>query len=233
MIIVQYQRLFNDIQYDYISDILEEKRPLLEKYHSIQKQLESKIAERKSLLNEKKSYSPLQVVKIVQISAKISALTEDIEELKNDKAQLLTRLECSNDKDVKALERKMTDLNQTQTKLKDRQSILSEQTNADKTKYSELQDHITLDNWSEVRNERRSHRDSNRLNIIYKLKELYGEKFSRRLFDNAEKVADSELKDKQFSREELSLHEQLHRQSTQERTEQHQPTRKKRFEPEL
>jgi hypothetical protein len=90
-----------------------------------------------------------------------------------------------------------------------------------------------LDNWSEVRNERRSHRNSNRLNIIYKLKELYGEKFSRRLFDNAEKVTDSELKDKQFSREELSLHEQLHRQSTQERTEQHQPTRKKRFEPEL
>jgi hypothetical protein len=94
-IIVQYQRLFNDIQYDYISDILEEKRPLLEKYHSIQNQLESKISERKSLLNqmkrstrpfhwilgnEKKSYSPLQVVKIIQISAKISALTEDIEE---------------------------------------------------------------------------------------------------------------------------------------------------------
>jgi hypothetical protein len=233
MITIQYERLFNDIQYDYFRSLLSKKLPLLEKYHAIQLQLKSKISDRKSLQAEQKTYSPLQVVKNIQISAKISALTEDIEELKNDRSQLFTRLECSNDKQIKEVERKMNELNQTQAKLKDRQSALTDQINNDNTKYSELQEYITLDNLSEVRAERELHSGGNRINVIYKLKDIYKDQFNRRLFDEAEKLTDSLLIDKTFSREEYSLHERLRKQNTPEKIKQPQPSRKKRYEVEL
>lgn len=66
----------------------------LTRYSQLVRQIKGKSKERKMLLAEKKNTPVLHVVKHRELSQRITELTEDIEELKSEKATLLRILDC-------------------------------------------------------------------------------------------------------------------------------------------
>ena len=76
-----------------------------EQYNTVTGQIKQKLSERKKLLAEKKKLSPLQLAENRRLNARIAELTEDLEELKSEKEQVIFSFGKSDDsgmKDVKA-----------------------------------------------------------------------------------------------------------------------------------
>ena len=74
-------------------------------YNTIIDQIKQKLAERKKLLTEKRALSPLQFSENRRLNARIAEATEDLEELKSQKEQVMSIFGKSDDKgmnDVKA-----------------------------------------------------------------------------------------------------------------------------------
>jgi len=89
MIIFRYHVLHIGAEKERLSDAIYVVRPDLKKYENIVKRLKAKHRERKALLKEKSALPMLQVLRHRELAQKIAAVTEDIEELKNEKTLLL------------------------------------------------------------------------------------------------------------------------------------------------
>ncbi len=89
MIIFRYQVLHIGTEKKRLSDAIHVVRPDIKKYENIVKRLKVKHRERKALLKEKSALPMLQVLRHRELARKIAAVTEDIEELNNEKALLL------------------------------------------------------------------------------------------------------------------------------------------------
>ena len=94
----------------------------LTRYAQLVRQIKGKSKERKMLLAEKKNTPVLHVVKHRELSQHIAELTEDIEELKSEKATLLRILDCDDvdiadfKKDLASQKEKLMDLEQHEQK---------------------------------------------------------------------------------------------------------------------
>lgn len=64
-------------------------------YNTVTEQINQKLAERKKRLTEKQKLSPLQLTEKRRLNARIAELTEDLEELKSEKEQVMTISPCS------------------------------------------------------------------------------------------------------------------------------------------
>ena len=72
-------------------------------YNAITGQVKQKLAERKKLLTEKKALSPLQFSEARRLNAKIAEATEDLEELKSRKEQIMSTFGKADDKGMKGV----------------------------------------------------------------------------------------------------------------------------------
>ena len=124
LVLVQYQLLFNDGQQNSLGTRLKSIRSLTTEYKTIQAAIKDKTAQRKDLLAEQDTLGPLQFIRSSQISQEVAALTEDIEELRFRKEQLLTSVP---DGDMKSLVRQEKDLSTSMTKLVAQHDQLSAQ----------------------------------------------------------------------------------------------------------
>ena len=70
-------------------------------YNEVTGQIKQKLAERKKLLTEKQKLSPLQFSENRRLNAKITEATEDLEELKSQKEQIMFTFGKSDDKGMK------------------------------------------------------------------------------------------------------------------------------------
>ena len=95
----------------------------LERYTRIAGQIKEKSKERNTLLAEKKETPVLNIIKHRDLSRRIAELTEELEELRSEKKQLLTMLDYAEDtglstvkKDVSAMEADLAKLEQQEQK---------------------------------------------------------------------------------------------------------------------
>lgn len=72
-----------------------------EQYNTVTGQIKQKLSERKTLLVEKKKLSPLQFPENRRLNAGIAELTEDLEELKSEKEQVIFSFGKSDDKGMR------------------------------------------------------------------------------------------------------------------------------------
>ncbi len=100
MIIFRYQLLHIKSGKRQITDTLHAVRPDIKRYEDIVKHLKAKIKERRVLLDDKKNTPAIQVFRHRELAQKISGLTEDIEELKSEKALLLNQFNCADAHDI-------------------------------------------------------------------------------------------------------------------------------------
>ncbi|MGN0263090.1 MAG: MobQ family relaxase [Oliverpabstia sp.] len=111
MVFTQYHLLHNEMQKEMIHDWMEHFNPILDKYNTVKKKLKAKIAEKKELNVQKDKTSILNPIQHIKLNQQITTVTEEIEELKSRKEQLIFQAECSSDKDMTNLSKKYDQMN--------------------------------------------------------------------------------------------------------------------------
>ena len=98
-------------------------RPELERYLRLVKQIKDKTKQRNFLLDERKAVPVWNIAKRQDLAKQIATLSEDIEELRSEKAMLLHSLDCADDaamgdvkKDVAAMEAALKKLDEQEIK---------------------------------------------------------------------------------------------------------------------
>ncbi len=104
-------------------DALHVYRPQMARYNGLVRQIKDKSRERKALLAEKKALPARKIFKHKELAARIAELTEDLEELRSEKALLLQQFEYVEDagaetfrKDIAALESNLEKLDEQEQK---------------------------------------------------------------------------------------------------------------------
>ena len=224
LIIGHYQFSFNKMQLTGIKEFNQNKKPFLDELKEIRKSIKEKTAERKKLQAEKKQYSVWEVVKHIQFSQQITTLTEDIEELKSRKVQIMASLDCEDDKELKVLETTASKIEDVKPQIENQLKKLKEQNEVAAAQYAETLDSIAPEGLWEVEKERRNIRFGARTELIEKLREIYGDRFIRRQYDVSEKAIDDSLPVRELPRVQKSVQKQLQ----QEQQRQTQPEKKKK-----
>lgn len=193
VVLLQYQFMHNNRQLRLIDFTLEEQRPLFEEYHSVQMIIKAKQEERKSLVAERKACSALKIVTINALTKQIATLTEDIEELKSRKAQLLSRLKCADDKEAQAAEKRIPEMERAKECLTQIQEKLTAQTNEVAGEYILMENAVPVERWNQVKDRMRILFYDHWETALRKLKEIYGARFNRELYDDAQRHVDDYL----------------------------------------
>ena len=104
-------------------DALHVYRPQMARYNGLVRQIKDKSRERKALLAEKKALPARKIFKHKELAARIAELTEDLEELRSEKALLLQQFEYAEyagaetfRKDIAALESNLEKLDEQEQK---------------------------------------------------------------------------------------------------------------------
>ena len=123
MLIFRYQILYARSRRRGIKNTLADVMSVLRQYTDLVGQIKTLSGERKRLLDEKKAIPVLNVFKQRNLAKQIAKLTEDIEELKNEKTMIISRFDKTDDdgmKEVKqwvsSMESSLQRLEQTEAK---------------------------------------------------------------------------------------------------------------------
>lgn len=220
LVLIQYQILFNTGQQASLTKRLEAIRNLTTEYKTIQTEIKDKTAQRKALLAEQNALSPLQFIRSSQISQEVAALTEDIEELRFRKEQLLTSIP---DGDMKSIARQEKDLTTSMTRLVEQHEQLSTQKEDIRADYDAELAGVATEALPAIQAERANIRSEHRESITQRLQETYGKHYRPELLRKAERIIDTELGEQPTAEERRSLREQL---NTRKQTQEHHPDKK-------
>ncbi len=123
MIIYSYQLLHIATGKSKMNKRLSVLRPELERYLRLAKQIKDKTKQRNLLLDERKAVPVWNIAKRQDLAKQITMLSEDIEELRSEKAMLLHSLDCADDaamgdvrKDIAAMEAALKRLDEQESK---------------------------------------------------------------------------------------------------------------------
>ena len=123
MIIYRYQILHIATGKSKMNKRLNVLRPELERYLRLAKQIKDKTKQRNLLLDERKATPVWNLARRQDLAKQIATLSEDIEELRSEKAMLLHFLECADDaamgdvkKDIAAMEAAVKKLDEQEIK---------------------------------------------------------------------------------------------------------------------
>ena len=169
MIFTQYHLLHNEMQKEVIHDWMQHFRPILNKYDTIKKKLKAKVTEKKELNVQK---SPFQHIKLNQ---QLTTVTEEIEELKSAKEQLLFQAECSTEKDMASLSRKYDQMDKNLDILDSQDMALKEQLEKDAVAFQEEKLRPKPEQYTELLDARIQIRPTFREKLIEQLKGTFGE----------------------------------------------------------
>ncbi len=221
LVLVQYQLLFNAGQRVSLSKRLEAIRNLTTEYKTLQGELKDKNKQRKTLLAEQKALSPLQFVRSHQISQEVASLTEDIEELRFRKEQLLA---SATDGDMKGIARQEKDFTASMTRLEEQHVHLSAQKDSIRADFDAALADVAPQDMSSVQKERNILRQEHQRNLAQRLQETYRKHYQPNLLTKAERIIDTELVEPPVADESRSIREQL---NTLKQTQEHHPDKSK------
>lgn len=101
MIVLCYQLFSNAKRKNILQRYVDAVKPDLDRYLDTNVKLKEKSREKKSLVAPKKETPVLNVMEHIRLSSRINELTEEIEDLRTEKAMRLSRLNCSDEKEFK------------------------------------------------------------------------------------------------------------------------------------
>ena len=97
-----------------------------------------KSKERNTLLSEKKATPVLNIPKHRNLSRRIAELTEELEELRSEKKQLLASLDCAEDTALSAVKKDMSAMESNLARLEQQEQKYTAELNAALAEYNEL-----------------------------------------------------------------------------------------------
>lgn len=205
LIMIQYQLNFNTAQSKKLKTTNMLIDQLLKRYRSIVKDIKSKTAERKSLQSEKRSLTPVHIIRHNKLSSRIAELTEDIEELKNKKNIVLREMYCENDKQVTNIEQLRSKNSDMLSQIDKRNVDLTEQKKNTAEEFEEVRNGIPAEDVNAIQEERLAARDEVMSDIRSSLQKMYGRKYS---YDEIRAAEDAVSKT--INREMILLKKSLH-----------------------
>ena len=130
MVFLQYQLIVNTSQQEVVSFQKNLLADMLTEYKNVKAEIKAKTAEKKELIAEQKNCG-IHFIRASKLGEQIAKLTEDIEELKFQKAQLLSRLNCQ-DNGIASKDKNVKEMDTFLGKLEQQHSTLSAQKEKDK-----------------------------------------------------------------------------------------------------
>ena len=174
MIFTQYHLLHNEMQKEVIHDWMNHFNPILNKYNTVKKKLKAKVTERKELNVQKDKTSILNPIQHIKLNQQLTTITEEIEELKSRKEQLIFQAECSTDKDMTNLSKKYDQMNNNLDILDSQDISLKKQLEKDAAAFREEKFRPDPEQYTELLDTRIQIRPDFRDKLIEQLKGTFG-----------------------------------------------------------
>ena len=196
MIFTQYHLLHNEMQKEVIHDWMQHFRPILNQYDTIKKKLKAKVAEKKELHVQKNKTSILNPLQHIKLNQQLTTITEEIEELKSAKEQLLFQAECSTEKDMASLSRKYDQMDKNLDILDSQDMTLKGQLEKDAVAFQEEKLQPKPEQYTELLDTRIQIRPTFREKLIEQLKDTFGKSYDYHYRDiAAHEVDDLNMED--------------------------------------
>ena len=191
MIIFRYQLLHIRAGKKHFTDSLQVIQPDIKRYEDIVGQLKAKIQERHTLLKEKKAIPAIQVFRHRELARKIASLTEDIAELKSEKALLLNQFNCADNHGMIEVKQHIASMESSLEKLSQQEGKYTAELDAALKQYSELQQQAADMDSTELEAARQAIRPGKESEMVQRLQTTYQKRFDFRLLTKSQKdVAD-------------------------------------------
>ena len=220
MIIFRYQLLHINSGKKQINNTLQVVRPDIKRYEDIVKQLKSKMRERRTLLEEKKSVPAIQVFRHRELSQKIAALTEDIEELKSERILLLNQLACADDHGITEIKQRVAFMESFQDKLDQQEGKYTAELDAALAQYAELRHLATDMDATELDTARQSIRLGKEHEVMHQLQNTYEKRFDPGMLAKSRKDVSALLgEETMLPSIQMRLHQKEQAQEAQQRGE--------------
>ena len=174
MIFTQYHLLHNEMQKEVIHDWMNHFNPILNKYNAVKKKLKAKVSERKELNVQKDKTSILNPIQHIKLNQQLTTVTEEIEELKSRKEQLIFQAQCTTDKDMMNLSKKYDQMNKNLDVLDSQDTSLKKQLEKDATAFREEKFRPEPEQYTKLLDTRIQIRPDFRDKLIEQLKGTFG-----------------------------------------------------------
>lgn len=226
MVLIQYQLIVNTSQQEAVTFQKKLLADILAEYKNVKSEIKAKIAEKKELIAEQKNCG-IHFIRASKLGEQIAALTEDIEELKFQKVQILAQLNCL-DAGVAYQDKKVKEMSAFLEKLEQQHSTLSAQKEKDKAQFLEIRDAVAPENHVALMAEREAIRPDSKIRLVQKLYAVYKEKYRSETFDEANRKIDAELQEEPMIKKKRSISEVL--KAPRQETAQPKKQKKKEYE---
>lgn len=218
----QWQELLTDFMGKRVKAV----KPELERYVGLVQQIKDKSKERKALLAEKKERPFYQIPKLHDLTRCITELTEELEELKTEKAMLLRSLDCADDVGISAVKKEIAALESALQKLSEQEEKYSAELDEALKQYAELKEQAAGMDAVELMDARLAVREEQERSVASRVKSAYGEKYDPMMMQDSKRDVANLLNEETEAR---SIRERL-RQKQQAQQKQNKKKSRDRWE---
>ena len=208
MIIYRYQLLHIATGKSKIDKRLNVLRPELERYLRLAKQIKDKTKQRNLLLDERKAVPVWNITKRQNLAKQIATLSEDIEELRSEKAMLLHSLDCSDDVDMGDVKKEIAAMEAALKKLDEQESKYAAELESALQQYRELEAQSAEFDAEELMDARWELRPSMDCSTVSRIQTAYDEQYSSVTMAEARRDVSNMLDE--FEEGPRSVRERLH-----------------------
>ena len=196
-------------------------KPELERYTGLVQQIKEKSKERKALVAEKKELPIYHVKRHKALAVRIAELTEELEELRSEKALLLQKFEYAEDAGTESFRKDIATMEAGLKKLEAQEKKYSAELDKALTEYTELKAQAADFDPIELYEARQAICEESEHSAIGRIKSAYGEKY------NLMRMLDSKLDVAELLNEESDL-QAVRERRRQQKEHQEQPPKQKK-----
>ena len=159
-------------------------------YSAIIAELKSKISERRQKQDEKAKTPPIKIFRHKELTQAINELSERIEELRTEKNTILANL---NTKDIQAVRTKLNDIQKAVPVMERHSNESKTRLDSAQKEYAELKEQAQNFDTEELQDLRYDIRTGIESETISELQKIYGNSFSREIFNTAKSETDKAI----------------------------------------
>lgn len=198
-------------------------------HNTVTGQIKQKLAERKKLLLEKQKLSPLQLAENRRLNAKIAELTEDLEELKSEKEQVIFSFGKADDKGMKDVKTWIDSREAQIQKAEAAEAKYGAELDKALVEYHDLEARVEELDPEELKTARLSLRPEEEKRAVSKVEDAYGKRYDYATMREAKKQVSDLLAEERVDGKPWSVRRDLQQMQEQMRVRefnQHQPRKK-------
>ena len=195
MLIFRYQILHTKANRRSIKNTLADVIPVLRQYFDLVGQIKTLSRERKGLLDEKKATSVLNILKQRELAKRIAQLSEDIEELRSEKAMILSRFDKTDDDGMKEVKKWVASMESSSQRLEQTEAKYQAELDVALAQFRKLTGEAESVDKTELHIQRQILRKPNTQDARDRLQQAHGKQYSAITMMEAQQDVDHLLRE--------------------------------------